>query len=203
MYIQRLSLPVRHNTEAELRRVISTELKRSQLDFRLLLPNFGFNEVMDLEIRFLTLADYETFWEKWATEADAKAFGKRFDLLRSPGGKRELWRVIDPLPRKITARKINRETMKAKPGCVEALIDLCLTERNAEPNIDMVRNLELLQAEFGEMDLVESDFPFNSREESEVGWREWFAYPRAKLFLEQLQDLTVPDGTNYLWDVVD
>ncbi len=95
---------------------------------------------------------------------------------------------------------VNRRTFIAKRGRMEEVVALVKAEieRVSHPH---ARRLYI--PSIGPLDVIAHEVEFESLEEYERFWAEWFASPEGAAFNEKWSDLTETGGTNEIWTLVE
>jgi len=92
---------------------------------------------------------------------------------------------------------VNRRTFVAKRGCLKEAVALNLAEMERTNSTARV-----YVSETGLFDTIAIEFEFESLEEYEKSWAEYFSSPEASPFLKKWTEITETGGTNEIWRLV-
>jgi hypothetical protein len=93
---------------------------------------------------------------------------------------------------------VNRRTNIVKTGRLEEAAALAKAERER-----LDGQWRIYVSNIGPYDTIAHEFWFESLQEYETSWSEWFATPEADAFLEKWNDLIEPGGANEIWNLVE
>ena len=92
---------------------------------------------------------------------------------------------------------VNRRTFFAKRGRLKEAVALNRAEMERTNSTARV-----YVSETGLFDTIAMEFEFESLDEYEKSWGEYFASPEAAPFLEKWAEVTEPGGNNEIWRLV-
>lgn len=94
----------------------------------------------------------------------------------------------------------NRRTFLVARGCMEEAVAMAVTEIQ---RIGSPRASRLYVPEIGPFSTLVFETEFESLEEYEKFWADWFASPEGIAFNEKWNSLIESGGTNEIWEMVD
>ena len=94
---------------------------------------------------------------------------------------------------------VNRRTFNIVPGKVEEVIEYL---KVAGKEVDWLGNVRLYKMHTGTFDQIVLEYEFDSLAQYETFWTNWFASEAAAGFFQFWRQVSLPGGTNELFEMV-
>ena len=95
---------------------------------------------------------------------------------------------------------VQRFTVLVKRGCMKQVVEMVKAERATYDSPDRFR---FYTSSFGPGDLFVQDLEFETLEEQEKHWTEWFARPTTPEFMKKWDEVVVRHVSNDIWNLVE
>ena len=93
---------------------------------------------------------------------------------------------------------VNRLTYTVKLGRMQELLDFVNADRKKHGY-----NYRMYQSNIGTFDQVAFELEFEDLAAFDKFWSEWIALPETAAFMEKFNEMTLPGGTNEIWNLIE
>ncbi len=95
MLVNRRTFLVKPGCMEKLASLLIGERTSESPPSRIYTPDIGPFDVLVFELEFESLGAYEKFWSDWAAKPETEAFMEKWYALIKPGGKNEIWTLVE------------------------------------------------------------------------------------------------------------